>query len=1219
MSFVHLHVHTQYSILDGQSSIENLFNRAEELGMSGLAITDHGNMFGVKEFFKFAKKHPDIKPVIGCEIYVSVGDHREKKKGYYHLILLAKNYHGYQNLMKIVSEAHINGMYYRPRVSHEVLEKYHEDLICSSACIAGEVPRKILQGDIAGAEEAIEWHKKVFGEDYYLEVMLHKTEVPGQSLEVWEEQKKYNKILFELAEKHNVKVIATNDVHFVRKEDGEAHDRLICLTTNSFVDDIDRLRYTRQEYLKSEEEMRALFPDHPEAIDNTMEVLDKIERYEIDRGHVLPIFDLPEDFLSRIDEYMEKYREEIDEGRNDEKGNYRGDSFCQSVAYLCHLTYKGAKERYGESPDASVLDRIKFELKTISRMGFPDYFLIVQDFINWGKTHGVSVGPGRGSAAGSCVAYCLRITNLDPIKYDLLFERFLNPERISMPDIDVDFDDEGRYKVIQYVQEKYGTDHISHVITFGTMAAKMAIKDVGRISHLPLDETNRLAKLVPDRAFQVAGVVDKEGNPKDIKPTLKNCVKYIPELKKEYEEGQPLVKEVLNYALQLEGSIRQTGIHACAMIIGRGDLTGYIPITMGHDKATDQNVWVSQYEGSYIEEVGMLKMDFLGLTTLSIIMECQKLIKKRFGVDIDIENIPIDDPKVYELYSRGDTKSVFQFESGGMINWLQRLHPERFEDLIAMNALYRPGPMDYIPDFVERKKDPAKISYDLPDMEEYLKETYGVTVYQEQVMRISQKVAGFSRGKADKLRKAMGKKKLDVLESLHSEFIEGGTKNGHPLEMLEKIWADWRKFASYAFNKSHATCYAWVSYQVAWLKAHYPSEFQAANLSQNLGNMEELKSIMDDCKRHRIKVLSPDVNESDAHFTVNKEGNIRFGLGGLKGFGSNVVDAIITERESGGQFKDLYDFVERMAGGVNRKAMETLVWSGALDSFGHKRTQYFRPAADGEPFIDSVLRYGELVRQDKENATISLFGDTEEFKPVRPEIPTMSGDEDIMDILQREKELVGMYLSSHPLDQYAFEIKTFTNCELSRLGEYIQECETKKQKAKICVAGIVTDSKVLTTKSNRPWSKTIIEDYSGSYELALFGKDHETFLPYLGKGERIFIEGEVGPKWAPRDDGKPVPWDFKVKSVRLLGNVTDDFVAGFRICLNTPVLTQEFRHALVDILKSHKGNVPLYLQLYDPQTRYRINMSSRKYKITVDSDLIDGVDSLGLQWEVVKK
>ena len=1220
MSFVHLHVHTQYSILDGQSSIENLFNRAEELGMSGLAITDHGNMFGVKEFFKFAKKHPSVKPVIGCEVYVSVGDHREKKKGYYHLILLAKNYHGYQNLMKIVSEAHINGMYYRPRVSHEVLEKYHEDLICSSACIAGEVPRHILQGDIAGAEEAIQWHKNVFGDDYYLEVMLHKTEIPGQSLEVWEEQKKYNKVLFELAEKHNVKVIATNDVHFVRKEDGPAHDRLICLTTNSFVDDPDRLHYTQQEYLKSEEEMRALFPDHPEAIDNTMEVLDKVERYEIDRGHVLPIFELPKDFLSNIGEHMERYKDVIDEGRNDENGTYRGDGFCQSVAYLCHLTYEGARERYGDSPEASVMDRIKFELKTISRMGFPDYFLIVQDFINWGKTHGVSVGPGRGSAAGSCVAYCLKITNLDPIKYDLLFERFLNPERISMPDIDVDFDDEGRYKVIQYVQEKYGTDHISHVITFGTMAAKMAIKDVGRISHLPLDETNRLAKLVPDRAFQVAGVVDKEGNPKDIKPTLKNCVKYIPELKKEYEEGQPLVKEVLNYALQLEGSIRQTGIHACAMIIGRGDLTNYIPITMGHDKATDQDVWVSQYEGSYIEEVGMLKMDFLGLSTLSIIMECQRLIKKRFGVDIDIENIPIDDPKVYELYSRGDTKSVFQFESGGMINWLQRLHPERFEDLIAMNALYRPGPMDYIPDFVERKKDPTKISYDLPDMEEYLKETYGVTVYQEQVMRISQKVAGFSRGKADKLRKAMGKKKLDVLESLHSEFIEGGTKNGHPLEMLEKIWADWRKFASYAFNKSHATCYAWVSYQVAWLKAHYSSEFQAANLSQNLGNMEELKSIMDDCKRHRIKVLSPDVNESDSHFTVNKDGNIRFGLGGLKGFGSNVVDAIISERESGGPFKDLYDFVERMAGSVNRKAMETLVWSGALDSFGYKRIQYFRPAADGEPFIDSVVRYGELFRQDKENATVSLFGDTEEFKPVRPEVPAMSGEENTMDILQREKELVGMYLSSHPLDQYAFEIKTFTNCELSRLGEYVQECETKKQKAKICVAGIVTDSKVLTTKSNRPWSKTMLEDYSGSYELALFGKDHENFLAYMNKGERLFIEGEVGPKWASRqEDGKPVPWDFKVKSIRLLGNVADDFVAGFRICLNTPVLTQEFRHSLVDVLKSHKGNVPLYLQLYDPQTRYRINMSSRKYKITVDSDLIDGVDSLGLQWEVVKK
>ncbi|MDT3366276.1 MAG: DNA polymerase III subunit alpha, partial [Bacteroidota bacterium] len=960
MAFVHLHVHTQYSILDGQSAIENLFNRAEELGMPGLAITDHGNMYGIKEFFKFAKKHPDIKPIIGCEIYVTRGyDHKIKDsahKRYYHLILLAKNYDGYRNLMKIVSTGHIEGMYYgKPRVSHEVLEKYHENLICCSACMAGEIPQNILAGDLDAASKAIEWHKSLFGEDYYLEVMYHKTEVPGVSLDVWEGQRQYVPVLFELAEKHGVKVVATNDVHFVNKDDGPAHDRLICLNTGKFIDEPDRLRYTQQEYLKSEEEMAALFPDHPEVLANTLEICDKVEKFTIDRDHVLPKFELPGDFLAKIDYWLDKYKDIIDEGRNDEHGNYRGDEFCQSVAYMCKLCYDGAKERYGETLNEEQASRLDFELKTISRMGFPDYFLIVQDFINWAKRNGISVGPGRGSAAGSAAAYCFGITNLDPIRYDLLFERFLNPERISMPDIDVDFDDEGRYRVIQYAPEKDAEDHISHVITFGTLAAKLAIKDVARVSRLPLDESNRLSKLVPDRPF----TVKVDGEEKEFKPTLKNCIKYLPELMHEYENGTPEVREVLDYAVKLEGCIRQTGIHACAMIIGRGDLTDYIPITMGTDKATGQDVWVSQYEGSYIEDVGMLKMDFLGLRTLSIIKECLALVKKRYGHDIDIEKIPIDDPETFELYSRGDTKSVFQFESPGMKEWLQRLHPQRFEDLIAMNALYRPGPMDYIPSFVARKRGEEEIAYDLPAMEEYLQETYGVTVYQEQVMRISQKVAGFSKGKADKLRKAMGKKQIDVLEGLHDDFIKGAVERGHPNETLEKIWADWRKFASYAFNKSHATCYAWVSYQTGFLKAHYPAEFQAANLSNQLSNMDEIKEIMDDCKKSGIRVLGPDINESVNHFSVNAKGDIRFGLGGIKGFGSNVVDAIIKEREEHGDFKDVFDFVERMEGGVNRKSIEILVQAGAFDSFGYTRAQFFLPCRSGNLFIDELANYSD--------------------------------------------------------------------------------------------------------------------------------------------------------------------------------------------------------------------------------------------------------------------
>ena len=1247
MSFVHLHVHTQYSILDGQASIENLFNRAEELGMPGLAITDHGNMYGVKEFFKYAAKHPSVKPIIGCEIYVSKGDHRVKEKGYYHLILLAKNYNGYKNLMKIVSTGHLEGMYYKPRVSHEVIEKYHEDLICSSACMAGEIPRMILAGDIAGAEKAIEWHKRVFKDDYYLEVMLHKTEVPGLSLEVYEKEKEYDEVIFDLAEKHGVKVIATNDAHFVRKEDGPAHDRLICLTTNAYIDDPDRLRYTQQEYLKSEEEMAALFPGHPEVITNTLEICDKVESYSIDRGHVLPKFQIDPDFLADIDNQLEKYKDVIDAGRCDEKGNDRGEEFRYSVAFLCHLCYKGAHERYGETLNQETSERLDFELKTISRMGFPDYFLIVQDYIAAARAHGISVGPGRGSAAGSAVAYCLGITNLDPIKYDLLFERFLNPERVSMPDIDVDFDDDGRYRVIQYVQDHYGVDHVSHVITFGTMAAKGAIKDVARISRLPLDESNRLTKMIPDKPITVTEtsevelkegeepengerVIEKDGKrykivkkDSDKKPTLKNCVKYVPELKNEYENGSPLVREVLNYALQLEGCIRQVGIHACAMIIGRGNLTDYIPITLGVDKATDQKVWVSQYEGSFIEDVGMLKMDFLGLRTLSIIKICLAEVKKRFGIDIDIEKIPIDDPKAYEIYSNGDTKSVFQFESPGMMEWLQKLHPERFEDLIAMNALYRPGPMDYIPSFVARKRGEEPITYDLPAMEEFLKETYGVTVYQEQVMLISQKVAGFSKGKADKLRKAMGKKKIDILQSLYNDFIEGGKKNGHPEDVLKKIWKDWEKFASYAFNKSHATCYAWVSYQTGWLKAHYPSEFQAANLSMNKNNMAEIQAIMADCKKHRIKVLNPDVNESESNFTVNKNGDIRFGMGGMKGFGANIVDAIVAEREANGSFKDIYDFCERMAGIVNRKAMESLVYAGALDSFGIERSRYFLIGSDGLQFLDELLNYASVTKKNAEDDAASLFGDAEELKAEKPEPPAMVGEADLLELLKKEKDMVGMYLSDHPLKRYEFELETFTSCRLSELDDLVTECEREHRQQKVFIAGFITSTEVKTSRTGKPFAKTTLEDFSGTYELALFGKDYETFMPYLTEHTAIYVEGEIKEAYFSKSDDKEkatnAPYKFRVKKISLLGNIGDALLSGFTIELSTPMVSADFRKHLMSVVKASKGTVPFSILLSDPKTQYVIEFQSRKYQVAVTADFISEIKNLGLRYKVLRK
>ena len=1257
MPFVHLHVHTQYSILDGQSSIDNLFNRAEELGMPGLAITDHGNMYGVKEFFKYAKKHPSVKPVIGCEAYVSVGDHRVKEKGYYHLILLAKNYEGYKNLVKIVSTAHIEGMYYRPRVSHEVLEKYHEGLICSSACMAGEVPRAILAGDMKKVDEVIEWHKKVFGDDYYLEVMLHKTEVPGLSREVYDNQMIYNKVIFELAEKHGVKVIATNDVHFVRKEDGPVHDRLICLTTNSYIDDPDRLRYTQQEYLKSEEEMLALFPDHPEAIANTLEVLDKVEAYSIDSDPILPVFEIDPAFMQEIDAQMEKYKDVIDAGRCDKKGNYRGDGFCHSVAYLCHLTYKGAHERYGAELNEEQKERIDFELKTISRMGFPDYFLIVQDYIAASRAMGSMVGPGRGSAAGSVVAYCLKITNLDPIRYQLLFERFLNPDRISMPDIDVDFED--LTKAHSYVEKKYGADHVSRVITFGTMAAKSAIKDVARISRVSIDESNRLSKMVPDRLSEKKEkeypfnpkldelkpgfkVVEKEVEEEkdgqkvlvkkifqrgledvDVKITLKNCYRLVPEFIEELKNGPELNKEVLKYAQALEGCVRQVGMHACATIIGRGDLTNYLPMTLSKDKDTGEYVRTSQYDGHYIEDVGMLKMDFLGLITLSIIHNCLNLIQERFGEDIDIEAIPIGDKPTYELYGRGDTVSVFQFESEGMQTWLQKLRPTRFEDLIAMNALYRPGPMDYIPDFVARKQGEQAIEYDLPEMAEYLEDTYGVTVYQEQVMLLSQKLAGFTKGEADKLRKAMGKKQIDILNSLKDKFMEGGMKNSHPEKVLDKIWKDWEKFAQYAFNKSHATCYAWVSYQTGWLKCHYPSEFFASCLTW-AKSMEEIKKIMDDARGHGIRILSPDVNESSATYTVNKDGDVRFSLGGMKGFGANIVDLILKDRDENGLYTDIYDFVERMGGVINRKAFETLLYAGALDGFGIKRRQYELPGRSGQPFIDEIVRYGELFRNDTVDAAASLFGDIEEMKPERPTVPEMAGEEDYLGFLQKEKELVGMYLSSHPLDKYRFEMDNFTTCELANLANYISECELAKKPAKVCVAGLVTDYKQLLTKKGAPYSRTMLEDYSGSYELTLFTKEHEQFFKYMVPHDALFLEGVIEERYFLRPEekaqGKTVPYTFKLQNVTLLGNVSESRIRAFGISIETPMLTPAFREGLVKVIRKHKGGIPLEVFFFDPDTRYRIQLKSNKYQVAVSEELLTDLRHLGVdQFEVVKK
>ena len=1242
--------------------------------MPALAITDHGNMYGVKVFMNEAKKHPDVKPIIGCEVYVTRHyDHRLKDnehRKYYHLILLAKNYEGYRNLMKIVSEGHINGMYYgKPRVSHEVIEQYHENLICCSACLAGEIPRCIIADDLDGAREAIKWHKRVFGEDYYLEVMLHKTRVEGLSDDVYQYQLKSNKAIFDLAEEMGVKTVATNDVHFILPTDAPIHDRLICLTTNTFIDTPGRMRYTQQEYLKSEQEMLDLFPDHPEAIANTQEVVDKIESFTIDRDHVLPKYDLPEEFLSNLDHYLELYKDIIDEGRysikKDKKTGeiidkkYRGDEFCNSVAYLCHITFQGAKERYGDSLNDTQKERLDFELKTICRMGFPDYFLIVQDYIAASRKAGYYVGPGRGSAAGSAVAYCLGITNLDPIRYDLLFERFLNPDRISMPDIDVDFED--LPTAHKYVEDKYQKSHVSRVITFGTMAAKSALKDVARISHLDIEESNRLARLVPDRLSEK---VEKEYpfNPKldelkpgfkmiekdvevddpeqpgqkmtvkhyfqkgmeevDVKIKLANCYRLVPEFKYELENGSDLVKEVLYYAQKLEGSIRQVGVHACATIIGRGDLTDYIPISTAKDKDTGEEVLISQYDGHYIEEVGMLKMDFLGLNTLSIIKECMHNIVSRGGEMFDIEKIPIDDKQTFELYSRGDTDSVFQFESPGMKKWLQKLQPTRFEDLIAMNALYRPGPMDYIPDFVDRKLGKQPITYDLPSMEKYLAETYGVTVYQEQVMLLSRELAGFTKGEADKLRKAMGKKQIAVMQELKEKFMTNGIANGHPEKTLDKIWKDWEKFAQYAFNKSHATCYAWVSYQTGYLKSHYTAEFLAANLTCNLTKMDEIKKIIADCKAHKINVKVPDVNESESKFTVNAAGDIRFGLGGIKGFGDNVVSAILKERRENGLFTDLYDFVERMHSLMNRRNFECLLYSGAFDCFGHSRAHYSCPMNDNpdKSFIEAMIRYAEMYGKDDFDAGASLFGDSEEMKPKRPEFPRWNGEYDQLELLRKEKELVGMYLSNHPLDTYQLEISMFANTSCSNIDALVAKAQAERKPMKVAIAGFVTkvDSKI--TMNGNPYADITIEDFDGVYMPRLSGKKYESFISLFKVHNALLIEGDIDEPFYRKPEERKAKGDldykFKISNVSLLGNVIESKIKEMKLLVNTSRFDKS--KDLTALLKKEKGTIPVSILIHDHVTEHSVEFISRKIKVRPSIALTTELDNMGIQWMLVK-
>jgi len=1169
--FVHLHVHSQYSILDGQASVQALVDKAVKDGMKAIALTDHGCMFGIKEFFNYVKKKNSgknkeewFKPIIGCEVYVARNGRfnqrkevREDARGW-HLILLAKNYQGYKNLLKIVSNSWAEGYYYCPRTDHEQLEKYHEGLIASSACLGGEIPRYVADGRMKEAEESVQWFKRVFGDDFYLELQLHKPTVPNASQDTYPKQKEVNSHLIELAEKYGVKLIGTNDVHFVDEEHAEAHHRLICLNTGRDLDDQSGMAYTKQEWLKTQEEMNQVFGDMPEVMLNTLEIADKIEHYSIDHDAVMPNFPLPEGFS------------------NDDE-------------YLRYLTYKGAEKVYPEITD-EIKERLDFELDVISTMGFPGYFLVVQDFTTAAREMGVSVGPGRGSAAGSAVAFCLGITKIDPIKYDLLFERFLNPDRISMPDIDIDFDDDGRGEVLRWVEKRYGKEKVAHIVTYGTMAAKSAIKDVARVQKLPLSESDRLSKLVPDKL------------PDGKKVNLKAVIDLVPELKAAAESSDPVLRDTMKYAQMLEGNVRNIGVHACGVIIGRDDISDWVPLSTADDKETGEKLMVTQYEGSVIEETGMIKMDFLGLKTLSIIKDALENIRLSKGIIIDIDAVSLEDEKTYELYSSGNTVGTFQFESPGMQKYLRELKPSKFEDLIAMNALYRPGPMEYIPQFIARKHGREPIEYDIPIMERYLKDTYGITVYQEQVMLLSRLLAGFSRGDSDELRKAMGKKIIDKLNKLKPKFIEGGKNNGHDVEKLEKIWSDWEKFASYAFNKSHATCYSLIAYQTAWLKANYPSEYMAAVLSRSVSSITDITKFMDECRSMGIQVLGPDINESNFRFTVNRKGDIRFGLGAIKGVGEGAVKAIIDERYKGA-YNDVFDFLERVnLTACNKKSIESIAMAGGFDTFEHiSREQFVAENGKGETFLDQLIRYGNKLQFDKAQVTNSLFGGDNEVQVAKPELPKVERWPELIR-LNKEKELVGMYLSSHPLDSFSVVMKYICNTTM----EDIKQGNLVPNKD-LLFGGIVTDVRERTSKKNELFAFVTIEDYTGAVELPFWAKEYVEFGKYLRPQMFLMLRGN----WQGRVY-KPQEMELKVKSITLLQDVLESGVEKINLSLPLSSVNKAMIEEFYDEVAAFPGNTSLSFTItdYDDEVPFKIDLFSKTLQVNPSKKLIEYFEGL---------
>ena len=1224
--FVHLHVHTYYSILDGQSSIKRLVDKAIANGMRGMAVTDHGDMFGIKEFHDYVgginkdrKKNGEAPfvPIFGCEMYVSrygsklLKDDKKHQSGY-HLIVLAKNYQGYKNLIKLVSRSWTDGFYMRPRTDREDLERYHEGLIVCSACIAGEVPAKILKGDIAGAREAVEWYHRVFGDDYYLELQRHEVKDPSirANRETFPLQQQANKVLIELAQEYGIKLICSNDAHFVDQENAEAHDHLLCLSTGKDLDDPTRMLYSKQEWFKTREEMNDIFQDVPEALSNTCEIADKVEIYSIDHDPIMPFFPIPEDFGTE-EQWRQKFTEEdlFKEFTSDENGENplskeEGEKKIKKLGgydklyrikfeadYLGKLAYEGAHKIYGEQLSKEVDDRIRFELHIMKTMGFPGYFLIVQDFINSARDElGVMVGPGRGSAAGSVVAYCLGITKIDPLKYDLLFERFLNPDRISLPDIDTDFDDDGRGKVLKWVEDKYGHENCAHIITYATMATKNSIKDVARVEKVPLSVVNNLCKAIPDR------LPDENG--KTPKMNLPNALKYVKELRDAEASNDPALRNTIKYAKMLEGTVRGTGIHACGFIICRDPISDWVPVSTADDPDfKDQKTNCTQYDGHVIESTGLIKMDFLGLKTLSELKEACEIIKLTRGIDIDLDNIPIDDPKTFELYQQGRTIGTFQFESQGMQKYLRELKPTVFEDLIAMNALYRPGPMKYIPSFIDRKHGKEPITYPIPCMEKYLKDTYGITVYQEQVMLLSRQLADFTRGESDALRKAMGKKKIDIVNAMKPKFIEGGKKNGHDPAVLDKIWTDWEDFASYAFNKSHAACYSWVAFQTAYLKANYPAEFMAAIMSRRRDQITEITKLMDECKAMGIATLGPDVNESYQKFGVNKKGEIRFGLAAIKGMGDAVAQAIINEREKNGLYKDIFDFVQRINfSQFNRKAFESLALSGGFDSFGIRREDFFAQNNKGDTLIDIVMRYGQTYQTEKQQMQNSLFGGFDDGVEIQtPTLPQSEVRWSDIERLNKERELVGIYLSAHPLDEFKIVLDNLCNTRCDELADINQ----LKDREDVIIGGIVTGVRTRFDKRGQPCGFVTLEDFEGSGELALFGEDWGQWSGMFTEGASVYVTAKVKPRFQYSDI-----MQLKVQNIQYLQSVKEKAIERITISLTTDLLNDQIVTELSELISEHPGTTTLFFQLHDSAGRHHVLLKSESKSIDVKSTLI---------------